>query len=210
MIRVGMIGLGQTGAELARVLLKQTDLEVVAAVTSPGSEKAGKDLGEILGCGTLGIVVEDARHLEQVLLRTFPDVMVDFTNPDASLRNARLCSKWNVSMVIGTNGFSQQAMTKLFAIGSMQKNGIVYAPNNTDLQIVGIGTVRAVRYIVKKKGFYEMSDVLDLPDRPARRLTPDSQTPPPIERKGKEPGVPSPSGNAVWSGRSLTGSTSIR
>ena len=57
MIRVGMIGLGQTGAELARVLLKQTDLEVVAAVTSPESEKAGKDLGEILGCGTLGIVV---------------------------------------------------------------------------------------------------------------------------------------------------------
>ena len=210
MIRVGMIGLGRIGADLAKALLQQSDLEVVAAVTSPGSEKAGKDLGEILGCGTLGIVVEDASHLEQVLLRTYPDVMVDFTNPDASLRNARLCSKWNVAMVIGTNGFSKQAMTKLFAIGSMQKNGIFYAPNITDLLTVGAGTVRAVRYIAKKKGFYEMSDVLDLPDLPGRRLAPDSQTPPPIERKGKEPGVPSPSGNAVWSGSSLAGSTSIR
>lgn len=207
MIRVGVIGLGRTGAELAKILLQQTDLEVVTAVTSPGSEKAGKVLGEILDCGTLGIVVEDARHLEQVLLRTFPDVVVDFTNPDASLRNARLCSKWNVAMVIGTTGFSWQAMTKLFAIGSMQKNGIVYAPGTTDLQIIVAGTVRAVRFIVKKKGFYEMSEV---PDLPVRRLAPDSQTPPPIERKGKEPGVPSPSGKAVWSGISLTGSTSIR
>lgn len=308
MIRVGMIGLGRTGAEIAKVLLQQKDMELVAAVAGPGSEKAGKDLGEILSCGTQGILVEDAEHLEQVLLRTFPDVMVDFSNPDASLRNARICSKWNVALVIGTTGFSQEALTKLYAIGSTRRNGIVYAPNITlgvnvlmlvtnlaasllegyDFQITethhrykkdapsgtaskiaaeiekgiaarsegeeasastppspselmapvipiqsiraggvvgrhevliagdedqiqishesfsrkifGAGAVRAVHYIAKRKGYYEMSDVLDLQGVLARCLTTNCKTPPPIERRGKEPGVPSPSGKVVWSG----------
>jgi 4-hydroxy-tetrahydrodipicolinate reductase len=131
MIRVGILGLGKTGREIAKVLLEQEDIMLVSAVVSPGSEKCGKDLGDILSCGKTGIEIEGSEKLEQIIFKTKPDVVVDFSTPSATLRNARIFSKMKVNIVIGTTGFSRLALGKLLVMTHKYHNGIVYVPNIT-------------------------------------------------------------------------------
>lgn len=131
MIRVLISGLGKTGKEIAKALLEQDDIRLVSAICSPDSDKKGKDIGEVIGYGNTGIIVEGSDNLEQVIFRTRPDVVVDFSSPEAALRNAKVFSQMKVNIVIGTTGFSKIGLKKLYVLANKHRNGIVYAPNIT-------------------------------------------------------------------------------
>ena len=131
MIRVCLMGLGKTGKEVAKVLLEQEDIKLVAVICSPQSSKKGKDLGEIIGCRDTGIIVEGSDNLEEIIFRTKPYVVVDFSTPEATMHNAKIFSRMKVNMVIATTGFSKLALKKLFVLTKKYHNGIVYAPNIT-------------------------------------------------------------------------------
>lgn len=131
MIRVCLIGLGKTGSEVAKVLLAQENIKLVAAVCRPGSSKIGKDLGEIAGCRDTGIIVEGSDKLEEMVFRAKPDVVVDFSNPEATIRNAVILSRMKLNMVVATTGFSKFSLKRLFVLTKKYHNGIVYAPNIT-------------------------------------------------------------------------------
>jgi len=131
MMRVCLLGLGKTGKEIAKVLLEQEDVKLVAAICSPGSVKEGKDLGEIIGCGPTNIIAVGADKIEEVIFKTKPDVAIDFSSPRATMKNARIFSRMKVNMVIATTGFSKLSLKKLFVLTRKYHNGIVYAPNIT-------------------------------------------------------------------------------
>ena len=131
MIRVCISGLGKTGKEIAKFLLEQEDIKLVSAICSPNSNKKGKDLGEIIGNGNTGIKIEGSDNIEQIIFRTKPDVVVDFSSPEAAARNAKIFSKLKVNIVIGTTGFSKFSLKRLFLLANKHRNGIVYAPNIT-------------------------------------------------------------------------------
>ncbi|MGI6669015.1 MAG: 4-hydroxy-tetrahydrodipicolinate reductase [Acetivibrionales bacterium] len=131
MIRVCLIGLGKTGSEVARVLLEQDKIKLVAAVCSPGSAKEGKDLGEVIGCRDTGIIITGSDKLEEMVFRSKPDVALDFSKPEATIRNAVILSKLKVNMVVATTGFSNFSLKRLFVLTRKYHNGIVYAPNIT-------------------------------------------------------------------------------
>jgi 4-hydroxy-tetrahydrodipicolinate reductase len=131
MIRVGLIGLGKTGKEIAKVLLEQEDIKLVTAVCSPGSDKKGKDLGEVIGYPHTGIIVDVSDNLEEVIFRTKPDVVVDFSSAGATKKNSKVFSKMKVNMVICTTGFSKFSLKRFLALTRKYHNGICYAPNIT-------------------------------------------------------------------------------
>ena len=131
MIRVCISGLGKTGREIAKFLLEQEDILLAAAICSPNSDKKGRDLGEVMNTKNTGIIIEDSNNLEQVIFRARPDVVIDFSNPEAAIRNARIFSRMKVNIVIGTTGFSNFGLKKLFILANKHRNGIVYAPNIT-------------------------------------------------------------------------------
>lgn len=131
MIRVGLVGLGKTGKEIAKVLLEQDNIKLVTAICSPNSAKKGKDLGEIIGCERTGIIVRGSGNLEEVIFKSKPDVVVDFSSPEATSRNSKIFSRMKVNMVICTTGFSKFSLKKLFVLTRKYHNGIVYAPNIT-------------------------------------------------------------------------------
>jgi dihydrodipicolinate reductase (EC 1.3.1.26) len=131
MITLCISGLGKTGKEIAKVLLEQKDIKVVSAICSPNSDKKGQDLGQIVGYGDTGVVIEGSEDLEQVIFRTRPDVVVDFSSSEAALRNAKVFSRMKVNIVIGTTGFSKNGLRKLYVLANKYGNGIVYAPNIT-------------------------------------------------------------------------------
>ncbi len=131
MIRVCLIGLGKTGSEVAKVLLEQEDIKLVAAVCRPGSPKEGKDLGEVIGSRDTGIIVCGAEKLEEMVFKAKPDVVVDFSKPEATIRNSVILSRLRVNMVIATTGFTKFSLKRLFLLTRKYHNGIVYAPNIT-------------------------------------------------------------------------------
>lgn len=131
MVRVCISGLGKTGKEIAKVLFEQEDIKLVSAICSPDSDKRGRDLGEVIGSGNSGVIIEGSDNLEQVIFRTRPDVVVDFSSPEAALRNAKVFSRMKVNIVIGTTGFSKISLKRLFILANKYRNGIVYAPNIT-------------------------------------------------------------------------------
>lgn len=130
-IRLCLIGLGRTGKEVAKVLLRQKDMDIVMAVCSRGSDKTGKDLGQILDSRDTGIIIDSCDNLEANLLKYKPDVAIDFSDPDATVRNAEILGKRKVNMVIGTTGFTEIQIKRLMNISKIHKIGIVYAPNIT-------------------------------------------------------------------------------
>lgn len=131
MIKVCLSGLGKTGKEIAKVLLDEKDVQLVAAICSQNSEKKDKDLGEIIGCGNNGIIVESAEKLQQIIFQKKPDVVIDFSNAAAVVKNAKVFARMKVNMVIGTTGFSNMDLKRLFVLTRKYHNGIVYAPNIT-------------------------------------------------------------------------------
>ncbi|WP_163195881.1 4-hydroxy-tetrahydrodipicolinate reductase [Clostridium thermarum] len=137
MIKVCVIGLGRTGQYVAKGILEQKNMELVAAICSPGSEKLGKELGTITGDEKANIKIRSSNDLEEIILKTRPDVVVDFSNSKATMKNAKTLSMAKVNMVIGTTGFSDNELKELSSLPYKFHNGIVYAPNIT----LGINTV---------------------------------------------------------------------
>jgi len=131
MIRVCLVGLGKTGKEIAKVIMEQKDMKLVAAVCSPGSAKVGKDLGEIIGCGHTGITITGSDNLEEMIFKAKPDVVIDFSSPEATIRNSRIFSKMKVNIVVCTTGFSDFALKRLYVMTRKYHNAIAYAPNIT-------------------------------------------------------------------------------
>lgn len=131
MVKVCISGLGKTGIEIAKVLMEKENIKLVSVICSPGSDRCGKDVGEIIGCGQTGVIIESADNLQGVIFKTRPDVALDFSCTGATLRNAKVFSKMKVNMVIGTTGFSQMALKKLFILSQRYNVGIVYTPNIT-------------------------------------------------------------------------------
>lgn len=137
MIKVCLIGLGRTGQHIARGILEQKNMELVAAFCSPGSKKKGMDIGSVINAKETKVYVNTSDELEDVIFKTKPDVAVDFSNSSATLKNSKVLSRMKVNMVIGTTGFTDEELKELNNLPYKAHNGIVYAPNIT----LGVNTV---------------------------------------------------------------------
>ena len=94
-------------------------LQVCAAVeyeTSPA-----------IGTGVPAIIPVSA--LETVLPET--EVLIDFTNPDSSLRNLEYAKKYKVPIVIGTTGFISEQKEKIAE--AAKEIPVVFTPNMSGL-----------------------------------------------------------------------------
>lgn len=131
MLKIGLIGIGRTGREIAKVLFEQKDMQIVFAMCRPGSMKRHMDLGEVIGIQNIGIKIEGTHKLEELLIKCRPDIVVDFSNPEATLKNAKIISNMGVNLVIGTTGFSSLDLEKIKQLTFNNQTGIVYAPNIT-------------------------------------------------------------------------------
>jgi len=137
MIKVCLLGIGRTGQQIANVLLEQENIKLVGAICSPLSSKIGMDLGTLLSKSTLGIKIYSVDDLEEVIFTLKPDVVIDFSNYEATMKCAKVFSKMKVNMVIGTTGFSEDNIKGLHTLSQKYHNGIVFAPNIT----VGVNTM---------------------------------------------------------------------
>ncbi|MEO1231886.1 MAG: Gfo/Idh/MocA family oxidoreductase, partial [Myxococcota bacterium] len=78
-IRIGIVGLGWVGQEVARAALEDARVTLVG-VADVDPVKAGRDLGEIIGEGRLGVPIDT--DVDSMLARARPEVAVVATTSD--------------------------------------------------------------------------------------------------------------------------------
>lgn len=137
-IKIGIVGCaGRMGQMLLQEVLDSDGVELSGGTEREGGPAAGKDIGELLGRGKLGLAVTtDARALFQA-----SDAVIDFTAPTATLAHARLAAELGKVHVIGTTGLGSAEEEVLHEAAA--KTAIVLAPNFS----VGVNLLMA---LVKK------------------------------------------------------------
>jgi 4-hydroxy-tetrahydrodipicolinate reductase len=105
MIRAIVTGAsGKMGGRIIALMQDKTiGLRLAAAVERKALPAVGRDAGEVAGCGPLGILVEDS--VAKALPRG--DVVIDFTQPPATLELLPEAVRTKKAAVIGTTGFSK-------------------------------------------------------------------------------------------------------
>ncbi|MFA6394020.1 MAG: 4-hydroxy-tetrahydrodipicolinate reductase [Patescibacteria group bacterium] len=124
MISVAVAGIGgRMGSRIAQLLGETEGVELAGGFESPGHAKAKKDLAEIIGGTPTGKLT--AGNVEEAINDC--DVIIDFTNAEASLKHLSAAAKAGKSIVIGSTGFSVGQMDEA---RELAKNiPVVLAPN---------------------------------------------------------------------------------
>ncbi len=120
---------GRMGSKIIKTIQKQDDMIIVAAIESPDTPLEGKDIGEVIGIGNIGIKITPANKLNDVLKKVKSDILVDFTIADAAVNTIKTAAVNNVNLVIGTTGFTDDQMTLIKEAIQQYKVKAVIAPN---------------------------------------------------------------------------------
>jgi len=97
------------GLSITRLAQHVPDLEIVGAATSSADPLLGRDLGELAGLGTLGVVTSP--DLASSLLGA--DVVIDFSTASAVASLAQLAARQGIAIVCGTSNLDAAAKRAL-------------------------------------------------------------------------------------------------
>jgi 4-hydroxy-tetrahydrodipicolinate reductase len=123
-IRVCVAGAtGWAGSALSRGIFEAPDMELVAGIAR---SQAGKLLGDALGIEGLAAPVFGtmAEGLE-----TKPDVVVEYTKPDAAKANIISALRGGAHVVVGTSGLSEADYREIDEVAREVKRGVLAAGN---------------------------------------------------------------------------------
>ncbi|MCK4743309.1 MAG: 4-hydroxy-tetrahydrodipicolinate reductase [Sulfuriflexus sp.] len=124
MTRIAITGAaGRMGRALLEAGQNTADVDVTAAIERVGSSVIGADAGEVAGVGSMALAIAD----DLAAVTDAFDVFIDFTRPEVSLENIRICRAAGKRMVIGTTGFDEAG--KKAIADAAQDIAIVFAPN---------------------------------------------------------------------------------
>ena len=115
---------GKVGRILIEKVLEDSDLRLVGGSASKDSKELGKDLGVLIGKGSIDINIVDNISNENDI-----DLIIDFSRPQNSIDILRFASKENIPVVLGTTGFND---TELNEINRISKEiPLLIAPNTS-------------------------------------------------------------------------------
>lgn len=131
-ISVGLIGLGKTGLIVAESIFKDRRFELVFAVKKNPPKPEDFDFS-----------VETKEMLFELIKKFKPNIIVDFSTPEATLENIK-CFRRGMSLIIGTTGFSDKEVKKLKSYGDRLR--VLLAPNISD----GINILMKICKVINK------------------------------------------------------------
>jgi 4-hydroxy-tetrahydrodipicolinate reductase len=110
MVKVVVTGAGgRMGGRIISLISAMDDIKVVCAVEVSGHPIIGRDVGQVLGLSKTGALVCD--KLADCI--DLADVVIDFTNHEASLNYLKIAGEKNRAIVIGSTGFTADEMKKV-------------------------------------------------------------------------------------------------
>ncbi|MHB8127125.1 MAG: 4-hydroxy-tetrahydrodipicolinate reductase [Desulfitobacteriaceae bacterium] len=152
-IRVFVSGAnGKMGQEVIKTILAQDDLVLVGAADTRGQ---GQDVGYIIGSARVGIDISGPLDLE-ILSSSKADILVDFTNPQSVLKNAKVAIAAGVVPVIGTSGLDEAEISEIQAVVSKEGVGAFLASN------FAIGAILMMRYAREAAKYLPHVEIIEL------------------------------------------------
>jgi 4-hydroxy-tetrahydrodipicolinate reductase len=109
------------GRRIAALAVENGGFEIVAAIEADGHPDLGKDIGTLAGVGELAIPV--SAELDQAR----PDVVIDFSLPEGTMKHLPTFVDAQAAVVIGTTGLSEQQTATIAQ--AAQRVPIVHAAN---------------------------------------------------------------------------------
>ena len=121
-VRAVVVGAaGKMGSRILHVIQETPAIEVCRAVERVDHPSVGKDIGEIVGLGRIGVT------LEGDLKKKGGDVIINFTNPQSSLESLEFARENGLAAVIGTTGLNPDQMNRLNELSKSVR--CVFSPN---------------------------------------------------------------------------------
>lgn len=152
MVRVLVCGaLGKMGKEVVKAVYKDSDLELVGAVDINAKFS---DISEIIGIEKTGILI--GNDLQNEIESKNPQVVVDFTNPDAVMHNIEITIRNKVCPVVGTTGITQN---NLQIIGDMCNEYAVSALISPNFSVGAILMMKLAQQAVK---YFPVAEIIEL------------------------------------------------
>ncbi len=151
-IKVAVSGAnGKMGQEVLKMVINDPQLELVAAIDlrSPAI-----DVGQVVGTDSIGVIFEN--DIEQALIRSQADVLVDFTNPQAVQNNVRTAIKYGVHPVVGTTGLPLEDIKEFDRLLKEQDLGGIFAPN------FAIGAILMMRFAEQAAKYMPHVEIIEL------------------------------------------------
>ena len=138
---------GKMGTETVAAVSRQDDLALVGAVCR-------QDRGPVLNLPT-GDQVSLSTNLEELIQRTQPDVLVDFTNATVCMEAASLGAAHSINLVLGSSGLNENHLKQLDALANDRNIGIIVAPN------FALGAVVLKRLVEQAAPFFDYVDIVE-------------------------------------------------
>ena len=136
-IKVAVLGAkGRMGSETVKAIRNSSELELVLAL----------DLGDSLDS----------------LISAGAQVVVDFTHPDAVMKNLGFAINHGINVVVGTTGFDEKRLQQIESwLKTKPQVGAVIAPNS------GLGAVLMMQFAAKAAPYFESVEIIELhhPDK---------------------------------------------
>ncbi|WP_028476576.1 4-hydroxy-tetrahydrodipicolinate reductase [Nocardia sp. CNY236] len=131
-IRVGVLGArGKVGQAICSAVTAADDLELVAAIDK------GDSLDQLTAAGA--------------------EVVVDFTHPDAVMKNLAFVVRNGMHAVVGTTGFDEARLAEVRdRLAEHPRVGVLIAPN------FAIGAVLSMRFAAQAARFFESVEIIEL------------------------------------------------
>jgi 4-hydroxy-tetrahydrodipicolinate reductase len=114
---------GRMGKRIIHMIQQNEEITLAGAFEMPDHPNIGEDAGQVAGTGESGVRISGS--LEEVIDQG--DVLIDFTAPQATLKNLRAAVSQKLAMVIGTTGITGDMLEEAEALAGKIK--CVLAPN---------------------------------------------------------------------------------
>lgn len=137
MIKVSVSGAaGRMGRAIINAVMDNPEIVLTGALETPGHSMLGSDAGDVAAVGKVGVKITD--NIKRAFKEA--DVIIDFSTPEASMKNIENAASLKKAIVVGTTGFSVQQRDRIKTLAS--GTSLVMAPNmsvgvNVLLRLVG-------------------------------------------------------------------------
>ncbi len=100
---------GRMGGRIIHAIRQSKDVALAAAFERPDHPSVNQDVGQVVGLPGLGLKVVGS--LQEAVSRG--DVLIDFTNPEATISHLKIIASKGLAAVIGTTGITGERLREL-------------------------------------------------------------------------------------------------
>jgi 4-hydroxy-tetrahydrodipicolinate reductase len=146
-ITIGVNGAcGRMGQRIVQLAAEDPQLAVGAALDAPTHPQRGRDIGEVIGAGKLGVVVRPDLPTEPAI-----DVVIDFSLPEGTMAVLSQCVARGIPLVVATTGHTPAQRHEIEA--GAGRIAVLMAPNMSLAVNVLMKLVRQAGEVLRGKGF---------------------------------------------------------